>query len=82
MNKDRPTIAITVQRGDRVRFSYPNAGWDPDVGVRHLAVGREYTVSRARVHGFLTEVWLMEIPGVAFNSVQFAPVEESCPGEK
>lgn len=42
----------------------------------HLNLGRIYTVNRTEVHQWYTEVYLKEIPDVAFSSVQFVRYHE------
>jgi hypothetical protein len=39
--------------------------------AEHLQEGETYTLSRILVGGFWTQVWLEEVPGIAFNSVHF-----------
>jgi len=49
---------------------------DKELVGKYLEVGREYTVERTEVHGWHTEVFLREVPGVAFNSTNFEDVHE------
>ena len=44
---------------------------------KHLTEGEEYTVERTEVSSCHTDVYLEEIPGVAFNSVMFEGVKEA-----
>lgn len=64
---------IYAQRGDKVIFSHPNAGgWgDSEKCAKHLELGAEYTVQETEVDPWHTDVYLQEVPGVAFNSVMF-----------
>jgi hypothetical protein len=66
-------LDIYAQGGTQVVFNHPNAGWpwDQKVAAHHLVVGATYTVERTIVHSSRTEVYLVEVPGVVFNSVLF-----------
>ena len=74
MNK---SMDIYSKLGTRVRFAFPNAGYPHHQADarEYLNEGEEYTVERTEVSSYHTDVYLGEIPGVAFNSVMFAPVE-------
>lgn len=43
---------------------------------KHLEIGKIYTVERTDVHSSSTEVYLQEIPEIAFNSTLFQDVEK------
>ncbi|MFU1797634.1 hypothetical protein ACM1RC_27470 [Paenibacillus azoreducens] len=68
-----PTMNIYAKNGDKVRFLNRN-GHDRepaeacDIGLVQDGV---YTVERTEVGGWLTDVFLKEFPGRAFNSVMF-----------
>jgi len=53
-----------------------NYGHSSDVELikEKIQIGKTYTVDHTNVFGFRTEVFLEEIPGVAFNSVNFVDV--------
>ena len=59
--------------GDRVKFAHSDAGYplDQQTADKHLVVGQTYTVDSVEVGNWHTDVWLREVPGVAFNSVMF-----------
>ena len=59
--------------GTKVIFAYPDSGYPhhQKTAAEHLELGRVYTVERIDVGGFHTDVFLAEVPGVAFNSVLF-----------
>lgn len=65
-------------RGTRVVFAHPDCGYDGDkrTAAKHLTEGGIYTVAHTEVHGFHTNVWLEEVPGVIFNSVHFEEYEK------
>ena len=65
--------------GTRVRYKYPKDGTDGDIrrAKQYLSRHRIYTVERTEAHSFNTDVWLREVPGVIFNSVQFAPISDN-----
>lgn len=62
-----------VKPGDKVRFTRPHAGYQSDqrLTAAKFTVGSKYTVERMLTHSFYTDVFLKEVPGVKFNSVQF-----------
>lgn len=59
--------------GSKVIFAYPDSGYESDQerAKKYLKVGEIYTIKEIRVHDWSTEVFLEEVPGVAFNSVLF-----------
>jgi len=64
---------MKAKPGDSVRFANPSAGYEHDrekARSAGLVMGQTYTLSKVRVHGWHTEVWL-EGQEDAFNSVQF-----------
>ncbi len=73
----KPSMNILAAPGTKVRFSFPNNGYEPDqqLAGKHLTVGAEYTVAGTEVGGWRTEVSLAEVPGLRFNSVLFEDVE-------
>ncbi len=78
--EDSQTPAVELDRlhvGMELVFLFPQNGWPPDreQAARHLEVGRVYRLERFEIHGWHTDLWLAEVPGVRFNSVQFAEVE-------
>jgi hypothetical protein len=70
-------MSIRAPRGTKVKLVHPNAGYDPDVAraKKHLTVGKVYTVNYAITYSWNTDVYLVEIPNVAFNSSMFEEVE-------
>lgn len=72
------TMDIWAESGTRVRFSYPNAGYPSDVrkAASLLTVENIYTVDGTVVDSEGTRVFLQEVPGVSFNSVQFSTLEQ------
>lgn len=67
---------IYSPRGTKVRWSYPSAGYEVNVKIGAIYLKRNaiYTVESTDVHDSYTDVYLQEVPGVAFNSVQFSSV--------
>lgn len=67
---------LTTVKGAKVKFTHPDAGYPHHVTTakKHLTEGAEYTVKNLTVGGWSTAVELVEVPGVAFNSVQFSNV--------
>ena len=70
---------VYSKKGTKVIFDHPNAGYDHHIETarEHLEVGKEYTVDHTDVGGSHTDVYLVEIPDVAFNSVMFTSPKES-----
>ncbi len=64
---------IHAKNGDKVIVSSLTAGYESDqkVAEKHLLIGEVYTVESTQVHSWHTDVYLLEIPGVKFNSVFF-----------
>lgn len=67
-----------LKPGDTVVFSYPQNGYDHDVleAREHLEPGKSYMLERVRIGGWEARLYLKEVPGVSFNSVQFSTGEE------
>jgi len=70
---------IYAKHGAKVVFAYPDNGYDHDIETakKHLVVGKTYTIDHTDVYDWHTDVWLIEVPGVRFNSVHFQDEEES-----
>ena len=69
---------IGSPRGTKVVFAHPTNGYsgDQETANKHLAVGGTYTVARTDVGKWITYVYLLEVPGIPFNSVHFDEAEE------
>lgn len=67
---------INAKNGVRVIFNNPNAGYEhhQQQAKEHLVAGDQYTVDRTDVGSWHTDVYLQEVPDVAFNSVLFKDV--------
>ena len=67
-------IDIFSPHGTKVRWKYPQNGHEADriIGAKYLKFNELYTVDYTIVYDTSTDVYLVEVPGVAFNSVQFA----------
>ena len=65
---------IYAKQGDRIVCVNLEAGYLPDQenAKKHLTVGQIYTV-----HGWHTNVWIKEVPGILFNSVTFEDYKEN-----
>lgn len=59
--------------GSKVVFQHPYQGYPHDQRqvAGKLFIGHVYTVQRTEVIGSRTNVWLVEHPGVMFNSIHF-----------
>lgn len=64
---------IYAKSGHKVIFKHPNYGYenDQETARKHLKVGGKYTVENTSVDTWKTDVYLKEVPGIAFNSVLF-----------
>lgn len=64
---------IHAKCGDKVVFSHPDFGtnYDKKNAREHLTLNQVYTVDGTMVHSFETDIYLVEIPDIWFNSVQF-----------
>lgn len=69
---------IYTTKGSKVIFSHPTWGWTADVirAAKYLTLNEVYTVDRTVVHTDYTDVYLVEHPNIAFNSVQFDNLPE------
>lgn len=67
---------IHAKNGSKVVFSNPTNGYThhQKTAAEHLEVGQEYAVDYTVVSNFHTDVFLIEVSGVAFNSVLFEDV--------
>lgn len=64
---------IYAKNGDKIVFSNPDAGYKPHqtTAKEHLESGGIYTVEKTLVSNWHTDVYVKELPGIAFNSVLF-----------
>ena len=64
---------IYAKKGTKIKFTNPNNGraHDQETAKKHLTVGHDYTVKATDVSDWHTDVFIKEIPGVAFNVVMF-----------
>lgn len=69
---------IYAMPGDLVKYLFSNKGDHFDIrnGLRYLEEGRTYTVDYTEPWSIHTNVFLKEVPGVSFNSVQFEDLTE------
>lgn len=69
---------IYARPGSKVVFSNPSRGFNDDQSLasEHLEVGKVYTVSSIEVDSWYTDVLLVEVPSVKFNSVLFEDIED------
>lgn len=67
---------IYARCGDKVIYMHPTYGYisDQDQCRKHLVLEAPYTIERISIGRSHTNVYLQEIPGVAFNSVMFIDV--------
>ncbi len=71
---EEKVMNISSEIGDKVVYAYPENGylWDQEQGKKYLTPQETYIIEKIAVHDWRTEVWLKEVPGVAFNSVLFS----------
>ena len=68
---------IESKKGTKVRFIAKNPeswGIGSD-NAKHLVFGKIYTVDHTDIHSWHTEVYLEEIPGIAFGSTWFEEIK-------
>lgn len=72
-------LNIYALPGFRVKVTSASATWgygsDQETVRDHLRVDEIYTVERTEVRDSSTEVYLQEVPDIAFNSVNFVDVD-------
>lgn len=68
---------IYAKKGHRVVFSNPESGYQhhQNTAKEYLKVGKTYTINKTEVSNYHTDVYLEEVPGVAFNSVLFEDLD-------
>ncbi len=71
--RDRLTIAIDSPSGTRARAKWLDSGYPhhAECARKHLKQNAIYTVDRTEIDDWHTDVYLKEIPGIAFNHVHF-----------
>lgn len=72
---------MRAKPGDKIRFANPDSGHSGDrerAAKAGLVAGGVYTLSKVRVYGWHTDVWLDGF-GDPFNSVQFESEEGGAP---
>lgn len=66
-------MAKSLEKGDvvTVTISSAKSGYasDQESVKKHLKIGEKYTAKEVIVKDFFTDVYLEEVPGVKFNSV-------------
>ena len=71
-----PRMDIYAPHGTKVIFDEPNNGrpFHQDTAKKHLIVGKVYTVDFTEVFNSSTDVYLVGLPNVGFNSVLFGEI--------
>lgn len=69
---------IYALKGHKVKCVTLSDGWVilQEVAKKHLEIGKEYTVEHTEVYMWDIDVYLQEIPNVAFSYVFFEDVSE------
>jgi len=75
--KEKKIMDIYSKHGTKVIFSYPKNGYESDLEIakKYLCVEETYTVNYTIVHSYMTDVVLMEVPKIRFNSVQILKIQ-------
>lgn len=62
-----------LEKGDKVVYKNPDNGYthDQEKAREHLELGQTYTLDHVDIDAFYTAFYLIEVPGIAFNSVLF-----------
>ena len=75
------TMDIHSPAGSKVMVTEQTANngrsYDSENVKKFLEIGKEYTVRCTIVHLCTTDIYLEEIPGIYFNSVNFVNIKES-----
>ena len=66
----------TTKPGDIVEYEFEEAGmpWQIRVAQQHLVKNQRYEVAEIDIKKWHTDVYLVEFPGIAFNSCLFGNV--------
>lgn len=72
----RDCMNIYAQRGDKVRFAFPDDGYPNSIerDKELLTVGEVYTVDYVEVGSGISYVYLFEVPDEGFNTVKFEDI--------
>lgn len=72
------TMDIRAEPGSRIKFVYPDNGYSVHQATakQYLRPDHVYTVELVDVSAYHTDVFLVEVPGVSFNSVLFEDYNE------
>ena len=77
---NQPSMNIWALKGHEVKVTDKtiNAGYDSDTSrvKDRLIIGDSYKVSHTRVGGSSTDVFLIDFPEIAFNTVNFVSITE------
>lgn len=67
------SMDIAANPGTPITYAHPKAGRtdDQELAKKHLTLGQTYRVASTDVGAWRTDVYLEEVPHVAFNSVLF-----------
>jgi hypothetical protein len=67
------SMNISSLPGSIVKFSNPKNGCDYEIAMaqKYLTLGENYTVLKTKIASYHTNVYLVEIPNVCFNSCFF-----------
>lgn len=70
---------IHAEKCAKIVYDHPDYGYDADqqVAGTYLRVGARYTVDHVRVGGWVSYVYLLEVPNIGFNTVLFSDVVTS-----
>lgn len=72
------TMRLDSTEGTLVIYRFPENGheFDRETSQKHLTVGSIYTIEQTEVYDYNTDIYLKEFPGIRFNSVQFADIDD------
>jgi hypothetical protein len=79
------SMNIFTLSGKKVIVTEETATWGDSYDVnkvsKYLIINKEYTIERTEVGGFHTDVYLVEVPQIRFNSVNFISVDDQSEDE-
>ena len=67
---------INSPKGTKVIYAFPDAGYEYQIKIaqKHLILNNVYTVEYTHIYSWRTDVYLKEVPNIAFNSCLFKEI--------
>lgn len=70
------TVPMDAEIGRKVTVTDQSIdfGYDNEIARKHLKVGDIYTIEGMDVQAWSSTLWVREIPGIEFNTVNFVDI--------